>query len=227
MGSWSVYCGISNITITVNTKVALIPLSKHKYQGYEHYSLPIFGVYDDYGNIKEIEKDFNTELIEKIHGCTIEEFCYCLTRRDIQSTNKTIEDTIKNIDYMWVNKDVYDYMASYQKYKDEEFFEKDELSSRRLITLGIDKTFILLKDILEEVGDRLSPIQKEYLLLNDDKDFITRMDDVVTFNINLYMGSYKLKPYILYITPQCGEHKHHQRLLKKFVEINKKCIYNY
>jgi len=29
------------------------------------------------------------------------------------------------------------------------------------------------------------------------------------------------QPYILYLTPQCGERKHHQILLDKFAQINK------
>lgn len=117
MGSWSVYCGISNITITSGTRVALVPI--HTISGISesrdmfHYSLPIFGVYNDYGGIENIEEDFNTKILEKLHNCDIETFCECLTRMDIQSTNKEVEETLKNIKYMWIIRDVYDFMVSY------------------------------------------------------------------------------------------------------------------
>jgi hypothetical protein len=31
-------------------------------------------------------------------------------------------------------------------------------------------------------------------------------------------------PHILYLTPQCGEHAAHQKLLEKFAEINKSYV---
>jgi hypothetical protein len=48
MGSWSVYCGVSNISITDGNECVLLPLKKNDgYHGYLPYlpaTLPIFGV---------------------------------------------------------------------------------------------------------------------------------------------------------------------------------------
>lgn len=61
MGSWSVNCGISNITITAGTECVLLPLKTNENgEGYLPYlpaTLPIFGEYDDYGGIENIIED--------------------------------------------------------------------------------------------------------------------------------------------------------------------------
>lgn len=97
MGSYNVACSISNVSIGCGDPVYFIPLSPSKFasnkQGlhfaghmliyaYCYYNptcLPIKGIYDDYGGVEEIEKDANTESIEKLFGMTIEEFMECAT----------------------------------------------------------------------------------------------------------------------------------------------------
>lgn len=310
MGSYSIYCGISNITITEGTKVALLPIYKNiissEGRNYSHYSLPIFGEYADYGCIDNIEKDFNTIIIEKIHNCSIEDYCENL-----------IENSLKDNDYMWIHKDVYDYLVNYHpkgyervgsfdmgkkeilkhlgfKYiglindirynqtweldgikihsdgeycqlasnnsviynisdlkvifpnkdfssienleKENLYFLFDEQERFNLLhfPFGIDRNyylnFKLLKNFnnppkyFEEQVEKILPIHKEYLTLLMDDSFCKRATELNTLYKNMYCGSYELKPFQPYITPQCGEHKIHQQILEKFVEINKQYI---
>ena len=116
MGCWSVYCGLSNITISAGQKAVLLALKKNEtHDTYQHnlpYSLPIYGEYNDYGGIENIEKNFNTNLIEEVYDCSIEEFCENLTRRDIEILNKKLCSKIEDIDYMWIDREVYDYLSS-------------------------------------------------------------------------------------------------------------------
>lgn len=125
MGSWSVACGISNIAITAGNKCVLVPLKKNKGNyGYFEYipaTLPIFGEYDDYGGIENIEKTRNTELIENETGVSIEDFCTYLVdgihtysrdeAKDISSRLNNSEFMSK-IRFMWIDRQVYDVMSS-------------------------------------------------------------------------------------------------------------------
>ena len=79
MGSWSVYCDISNITINAGDRIGIVPLVKNEgqsssYSTYLPAMLPIFGTYDDYGGIEDIEENANTKTIEKYFGVSIQEF---------------------------------------------------------------------------------------------------------------------------------------------------------
>jgi len=126
MGSWSVYCGFSQIAITSGQKCVFLPLKKvarsDTYLPYVPATLPIFGEYDDYGGIENIEKDANTELIEKHFNCTIEEFCYFFTRGCIRDDEddfpkklKKVAE-IKNWRFMFIDRKVYDFMSTNVSY---------------------------------------------------------------------------------------------------------------
>jgi hypothetical protein len=112
MGSWSVYCGISKISITACNDCVFLPLKpKPKLStGYLPYlpaALPIFGKYSDYGSIEDIEEDANTKLIEQHFNCTIQEFVDHMTgyaEGDIEIPEEW--------SYMWIDRKVYDYMKS-------------------------------------------------------------------------------------------------------------------
>ncbi len=87
MGSFNVACSISNISIGAGDPVAYIPLEIARYPYhigdgndmliythcfYAPVTLPIFGEYDDYGGVENIEKDRNTEIIEEHFGIPID-----------------------------------------------------------------------------------------------------------------------------------------------------------
>lgn len=120
MGSWSVYCGISRITIRSGQRCVLLPLKKSTINDYIPYlpaTLPIFGEYDDYGGIENIEENENTKMIEKHFNCTIHDFAYFFTRGCI-SSGDVDEDLSKNKEikdwtFMFIDREVYDFMGNY------------------------------------------------------------------------------------------------------------------
>jgi hypothetical protein len=120
MGSWAVYCGISNIAITSGQECIFLPLKKSKNNEYLPYlpaTLPIFGEYDDYGGIENIVHDENTKLICEHFGCSIDQFCEFLTRGpdDEEGFPKFLKakEEMNGWTYMWIDRKVYDFMSSY------------------------------------------------------------------------------------------------------------------
>lgn len=280
MGSWSVYCGISNITITSGDSCVLIPLKKSKGEYYSPYlpeTLPIFGKYDDYGGIEDIEKNAGTNLLEEFYGCSIEEYCA-----------KLVDEGC----YMWVLREVYDFMRTYVHnpgnldYGDaailnamgaeylgvdeskERYTQKWELQGKTLYSDGTwlegsiysmygewgsfeSKGFEItpeMKDLgtkgnwqlwhlrdkhwarinlLRIMGREPYPLaSEEATILNKISTrieiFSETLSDLITVRHNFGCMSGYWKPFVRYVTPQCGEHEHHQVLLEKFSQINKK-----
>lgn len=93
MGCFNVACSVSNVSIGYGDDIAFIFLkAKKDYRNrkenqklpnthmfldttvmYEPAFLPIFGKYNDYGGIDHIEKDLNTDFLEKRFGISIED----------------------------------------------------------------------------------------------------------------------------------------------------------
>ncbi len=86
MGSFNAACSISNISINAGDPVAYIPLENAKYRYhigdgndmllhtncfYVPVTLPVFGIYDDYGGVDDIEENENTKIIEEHFGIPI------------------------------------------------------------------------------------------------------------------------------------------------------------
>ena len=108
MGHFSYSCRLSGLPITGGDKAVLIPLipngprfsysdEKLNKYGTTHYvsndgenvffrpaAFPIFGEYDSYGRLENIEKDDNTQALEKYFGLTIEQIVdvICSGRKD-------------------------------------------------------------------------------------------------------------------------------------------------
>jgi len=94
MGSFNVSCGISNLSINEGDKIGLVLLSAiSEYEGmsrargsqdlartmriyntddYKVFLPPVFGTYDDYGNIANVEKSITTALIEEMFHHPVE-----------------------------------------------------------------------------------------------------------------------------------------------------------
>lgn len=123
MGSWSVYCGISQIAITSGQQCVLLPLKKSQgnyyYSEYLPATLPIFGEYDDYGGIENVVKDENTKLIEEHFGCTIEDFCQFFTRGCVRDDEDDFPKDLKKNEemkgwtFMFIDRKVYDFMSTH------------------------------------------------------------------------------------------------------------------
>jgi hypothetical protein len=319
MGSWLVYCNFSNITITYGQKCVLVPLlemGNHEigigYTNIRLFTLPIYGVYDDYGRIDDIEETENTKLIEATFDCKIKDFADALTDgRD--GPEIPILKRFKNVTYCWVNREVWDFMASVKNEDGlfahmgnhklllrlgfnycgedetiERYKHKYELNGAHVYSDGnFIKDYIFRpKQLKEHVPDvaltffddtdefdlwpfykSMTIMQKFYSLMGID-NFISvfaKMDDG-EYNTEFFGSSYEreynklnpvqrayydqrknpiimnefaavarvikhaysfsnyLKPYVLFITPQCGEHGEHQLFLDKFREINQNIV---
>lgn len=125
MGSWSVYCGISNISIVSGQDCILLPLKKGTgYEGYLPYlpaTLPILGKYDDYGGIEKIVEDQNTKLIEDHFGISISEFASFIidggctyNREELNPVKEKMKslDECKEWPYMWIDRKVYNFLST-------------------------------------------------------------------------------------------------------------------
>lgn len=354
MGCWSVSCGISNIAITAGHKCVLLPIKENRgseYGGYLPACLPIFGEYDDYGGIENIEKNDNTEFIEVHLGISIEDLAtflvdgkFTYNRDEAKTVAKKLEksgrlDEVKNWQFMWIDRDVYDFMITnldehekgymdygtpemlkllgftlveegnkfpnydpkrfnkkYQKgdvyvYSDgrtllaasdrgsyiyhfgkgdvtsiETHFEVPEelhylknLSKKeawRLMdkrtqkfelgyilgvdryshdiedmladlysSMGEDKAAELSKEVADKIGKKAATkaIDKKYL--ENIEIFGDRIVQLTNIRHNMHAMSGRFHPHVLYLTPQCGEFNHHQKILDKFAEINKQYTY--
>lgn len=336
MGSWSVYCGVSNIAITAGDECVLLPLkraeTRESYLPYLPACLPIFGTYDDYGGLEDIQKDDNTALIEEHFGVSIDEFVtffvdgkYTYQRDEYEEVRTKIAnlEEIEDWRFMFIDRKVFDFMITYIDDHEKGYFDfghpaimkslgfeyvgedkenkcydpkrfcqkwkhgrKSFLSDGQTILNGIGKGSSYLHYIdhtdspesslsnyikipedmlwvkekagwqlwrLAEKGKRLENLyilgERVYDSLFDDllaltekagykpeyktllskykrdyEQFGDRIADLITLRNNLYPMSGYFNPFVLYLTPQCGEHEHHQVLLEKFTEINKaKC----
>lgn len=328
MGSWSVSCGISNITITSGKKCVLLPLKENngsETRNWQPATLPIFGEYNDYGGIEEIEKDDNTALIEKHFGVSIDDFAVFLVDGEFtygRDEAEEVAERIKNLEeikgwrFMWIDRQVYDFMVinndKYHKgymnygtaemlklfgfklikesntfknydpkrfnqlwkkgdvemYSDgrtlltkengyvyhfgkgdessiETYFEvpeelhylKEKSKAEAWRLMGHDRAIdelsyilgsrydindITFAKILGKKVPKPTVLYKKYYL--DLDRFGDRIVQLLNISINLHPMSGQFSPHILYLTPQCGEHKRHQVLLEKFAEINKSYI---
>lgn len=333
MGSWSVSCGISNIAIVANQKCVLLPIKKGYSESREWgpATLPIFGTYNDYGGIEDIEINENTKLIENHFGITIDEFCEFLVdgehfydREEAVSIAKKMQSNeAKEWQFMWIDRKVYDYMChNYYSYKNgymdygttdmltklgfelidtsdsfknydpkrfnklwkkgdvevfsdgrtllsinghyvyhfgkgnesslETYFEVpeelaylrncDKYDAWRILNNGESKKLLgfifgdkyfsdwdviiesLIKNVEPTQTKRNIPLYKKYFERLDS--FGDDISGLIHVSQNLHPMSGHFHPHILYLTPQCGEHEEHQKLLDKFSEINRTYIIN-
>ena len=123
MGSWSVSCGISNIAITSGNQCVILPLKKNtggSERDWQPATLPIFGEYNDYGGMEEIQEDDNTKFIEEHFGVGIDEFVTFLVdgkftyeREEAEEVSEKMKNQAeaKNWRFMWIDRQVYDFMT--------------------------------------------------------------------------------------------------------------------
>lgn len=115
MGSYNVCCSISGISIDEGVKVAYIPLEVSRFPNkigdgnniliYKHcfytpVTLPVFGIYDSYGGVEDIERDYNVEIIERYFKRKIE---------DIVSLGKMKKPISSG---MFIHREVYDFLLT-------------------------------------------------------------------------------------------------------------------
>lgn len=108
MGSFSVYCQLSNITITAGKEIVLLVLRKTP-EEYKPQLLPIYGYYDDYGGVSR-PRTSQQKLIEHHFNMPLQDF-----------VNNLIEGKIENLDYTFFDKEVWDKVLKLD-------FERDNIS---------------------------------------------------------------------------------------------------
>lgn len=125
MGCWSVNCGISNIAINYGQECVILPLIENStaYGGYVPTTLPIYGVYNDYGSLEQIVDDENTQLLESLLGITISELVtflvdgkFTYNRSEVEPIIEKLKErgtysNVENWRFMWINKKVYEFMS--------------------------------------------------------------------------------------------------------------------
>lgn len=108
MGSFNAGCGLTNMSIGYGDKIGLILLAKPIYDDsgirsnsnstsyikctsvFAPYLPPIYGEYDDYGMIENIEPSITTNLLEKIFSAPIESILQAISRGDSLYYNDSI-----------------------------------------------------------------------------------------------------------------------------------------
>lgn len=164
MGCFNVSCLISKLTIQIGDSCYLLPLIRNPINRrgrtigvdspcsmylyptdiYTPLCFPIKGTYDDYGSIENIEKNKNTEALEKYFGIPIETIVEVLT------DNRGREPL-----------DIYDSFSSYCKL----FFEYPEV----LKEYGISNKDFLLKLGFEEISGEFRHPNYDYKIILDEK----------------------------------------------------------
>jgi hypothetical protein len=218
MGDSSVYCGISKITITGGMDVVLIPLSSERIltrTGMYHtpFCLPIFGENDNYGRIENIVEDVNTKLIEEHYNCTIQEFCNKLTQyggvRDPDGRMSNIPD----LNYMWIDRKVWDYMKSYRPTGYGRAESLDLGHPEILTKLGFkfinetdDKEYNLKYEMI--VGENTISLLSNGAGLKNLKVFNTKSEKIISQN-NYCYGLDDLEKCGVCVSYFRGKFKHH------------------
>ena len=114
---------------------------------YAPFSFPIHGVYDDYGNIREIKKDMNTDMLENYFGIDIDLIVNNLGRtRDIPKNVKNV-DVYASLSKTYIRTEVLEYLES-----------------------GWDTSFVTLANKFEYTIDRL------YTAFDKRSDSLSRYD---------------------------------------------------
>lgn len=98
------------------------------------------------------------------------------------------------------------YIIGKSRYDDSDLWEK--LVALELIKAGKKNPLPILKTLLDKYTHNF-------------RTFGNQLSELVTVRHNLHPMSGYFAPFVLYLTPQCGEYSHHQVLLDKFAEINK------
>jgi len=175
MGSFNVSCGASHLTINSGDKIVLFPLTINKEytndcnssnwskQQNPYYkctnfvtnegpfgichplTLPIFGEYNDYGCLENIEKNEHTEYLEEYYGITIQNiadyFCRAEFEGDeiIKDWSKPKYSNLRNMAGMFVLREVYDgYVKASFKDLKMNYYEEASMTSSTLKLMGFE-----------------------------------------------------------------------------------------
>ena len=125
MGCFNVTCGISHLCIGWMDPVVYFPLVPNQYREYQigdgnnqligcecFYSpatLPIFGQYNDYGSLEDIEQDDNVKFLQEKLDCPISDFFDLYHRRPHGELHPKIAEITSG---MFVHREIYDLLIT-------------------------------------------------------------------------------------------------------------------
>lgn len=234
MGSFCVACSVSHLSIDPGDPILFLPLMPARFSDglnhrmlisnsgpayfFEPLTLPIRGVYDDYGYMGEIVEDANTEAIERYYGISIEEFVNYDQFRE--GTGKIS---------MFMHQPIYDFMVKFNPpqhtvasvKKSFGVSEMDALFIRNGMTaLHYDRhRFIerlLFKDLLtDEEGDRISSLYD--LGGTVSEEIVQQMIDFNCFARTCYLNNVVWMPWAQHT--QYGELKEQLTIYDEYVRI--------
>lgn len=167
MGSFSVACTASGISITSGQKAVFIPLLPTGEFGdskgmikmppmhmlvtnsgvmslYQPFSLPIFGTYNDYGSLEDIERTPTVVSIERYFNISIDEFMEVATRNWCEDNSEDMtgiknRSVIKKLSGCFINRDLYDSMSKIEGHADrnyQDFLKGASIGKITLTALG-------------------------------------------------------------------------------------------
>ena len=244
MGTSSVYCNISRLSIYTN-KVVLIPIHLTQDQNFiERYvpmMLPIFGTRDaDTWSIVDIETDDNTKIIEQVYNMNIDEFCNLLTNNKIPNTKfvyilRDVYDKIIEKDYNRIDEYTNWYDTNYKVINELDTLDKIKLfywswtvdslfiNYELKISLLMNDEFNIKKSINNSI--RTNPnliivdLINEYVL-NFTDDIYQLVKSITKLTNVMYLTNRTFEPYIIY-GPQHNEKRMQEYLLTVFKDVNK------
>jgi hypothetical protein len=223
MGSFSVACSGGGISITSGTRAAFVPLVPNsgefteKKKGsivlppmsmivandasmalYRPFSLPIFGEYNDYGSLENIERNSTVEALEKFFNLDIDaimeivtrNWCEDLTEENDGMKNKKVMQTLSGC---FFDREIYDYLSKPQMIKNSEapkdFMEDADVNSTTLVALGF------MRDKLADLPEK-ARYYKAWKMPGDDKNVV--YSDGTWSHVNKKDGLYHPKAFIKY-----------------------------
>lgn len=128
MGCFGLNCKISGMPILEDQQVVLLFIRPDKIGTYLPVSLPIFGEYDDYGNIKNIVPSKAVEILENFMGITVYEMVKFIissgySKLPFDADNDAKRQYLSKWDYMIVDRDVYDVLVGKEASLDPNEFD--------------------------------------------------------------------------------------------------------
>lgn len=235
MGSFSVACQISGITIGCGEDVVLLPLVEAEFKDFgitrwNLYCTPIFGKYDGYGCIEDIEENVSTKIITNVHG-SVDNFLEKLDRG-------CDEDFVDGIKYCFVDREIYDFCTKHSTKVDIENVDYEGIDFIWGIeNYGISSTYrhyivnynfnehpLYKQFVDEQIQKNFTSIQKEFINYVRDKEFLQLVFDTRFMLYQVRTFSKVLSPVDILSSPQFPEHKIHQKYLEEFLKIVKQRV---
>ena len=189
MGSFFMTCSISHMTLN-NQKTSiqlLVPGYSTDYS--EHMSgicsnegaqaffspfgFPIHGRYDDYGHLKDIQRDKNVELLEEFFGITINQIIENVgDGRSVPKETKN-EELFRKLGMTYIRTEVLEFME--RGYSDVNLINPRSYSGENYLKEFIDNAKTALKP--ERIKELLDKIRKKTATEEEEEEYFNKSSD--------------------------------------------------